>query len=62
MKQFVNGLNKDKACFQYISEAFHGLSEEKKEMGIFCGPQICLLIQDKNFAQSMTPVERNTWL
>ena len=31
-------------------------------MGIFEGPRIRQLIQDKNFAQSMTPVERDAWL
>ena len=31
-------------------------------MLIFDGPQIRQLIQNKNFAQSMTPVERDTWL
>ena len=46
MKQFVKALDKDGACFQYISDAFPGLSEEKKKMGIFDGK----LIQDKNFA------------
>ena len=58
MKQFVKASDKDGACFQYISDAFPGLSEEKKKMGIFDGK----LIQDKKFAQSMTPVERDAWL
>ena len=31
-------------------------------MEIFEGPQIHQLIQDRNFAQSMTPVERDAWL
>ena len=31
-------------------------------MRIFDEPQIRQLIQDKNFAQSMTPVERDAWL
>ena len=52
----------DGACFQYISDAFHDLSEEKKKMEIFDGPQIRQLIQDKRFAQSMTPVKRDAWL
>ena len=62
MKQFVKGLDKDEACFQYISEAFHGLSEKKKKMRNFCGPQIRQLFQDKNFAQLMTSVERDAWI
>ena len=38
----------DGACFQYISDAFPGLSEEKKT-GISDRPQICQLIQDESF-------------
>ena len=40
---------KDGACFEYISDAFPSLSEEKKTLGISDRPQICQLIQDKNF-------------
>ena len=40
MKQFVKALDKDRACFQYISDVFPGLSKEKKKMGIFDGLQI----------------------
>ena len=38
MKQFVMTLDKDGACFQYISDVFPGLSKEKK-MGTFDGPK-----------------------
>ena len=31
-------------------------------MAIFSGLQIRQLIQDKNFAQSMIPIERHAWL
>ena len=62
MKQFVKALDKDGACFQYISDAFPGLSEKKKKMGNFDGPQIRQLNQDENFAQSLTLVERDAWL
>ena len=31
MRQFVKVLDKDGACFQYISDAFPGLSKEKKK-------------------------------
>ena len=62
MKKFAKVLDKDGACFQYISDAFPGLTEEKKKMVIFDRSQICQLIQDKNFAQSMTPAERDAWL
>ena len=35
---------------------------KRKKMGIFDGQQIPQLIRDKNFAQSVTPVERDAWL
>ena len=31
MQQFVKVLDKDGACFQYISDAFPGLSKEQKK-------------------------------
>ena len=59
MKHFMKALHKDGVYFQYISDAFPGLSEEKK---ISDGPQIRQLIQDKNFTQSLAPVKRDAWL
>ena len=46
MKQFVQALNKDGDCFNYIAKIFPGLSMEKLEAGIFDGPQIRKLMQD----------------
>ena len=54
----MKALDKNGACFQYISDTFPGLSKEKKKMGVSDGPQI----KDKNFSQSMAPVERDAWL
>ena len=63
MKQFVRAPDKDGAsCFKYISDSCSGLSEEREKMGIFSGLQIRQLIQDKNFAQSVAPIERDAWL
>ena len=35
MKHFMKALDKDGVYFQYISDAFPGLSEEKKKNGNF---------------------------
>ena len=44
IKQFVKALDKTRQCFQYISSAFPGMSNEKMEAGIFDGPQIRKLL------------------
>ena len=61
MKQFVRALNKEGACFGYISNKFPGLSIEKLKSGIFDGPQIRQLIGDPNFTDSMDEIESATW-
>lgn len=61
MKQFVQALNKDGACFSYICSAFPGLSNEKLKAGIFDGPQIRKLVKDENFVSHMTEFEAANW-
>ena len=58
MKQIVKALDKDGACFSYISNAFPGLSEEKKKAGIFDGPQIRKLMRDEPI---MNEIEKDAW-
>lgn len=41
---------------------FPKLSEAKLKEGIFVGPDIRKLIQDTNFENEMTPIERNAWV
>ena len=62
MKQFVKALHKDGPGFQLILDAFPNLREEKKKMRTFNELQARQLIQDKTFAQSVTPAEGNAWL
>ena len=62
MKQFVKALDKTGQCFQYISSAFPGLSNEKLKAGNFDGPQIRKLIKDPNFQHSMKKIELASWL
>ena len=49
MKQFVNALNKEEACFKYIQEKFPNMNAEKVKEGVFVRPQIRKLIIDANF-------------
>jgi len=53
MKQFVTALNKESDCFAYLCEKFPALSIEKLRAGIFDGPQIRHLMQDKYFLLTM---------
>lgn len=61
MKQYVKALNKDGECFKYITKLFPKLSTEKTKAGIFDGPQIRKLINDSNFTNCMTVVEKSAW-
>ena len=40
MKQFIKVLDRDGDCFHYICSTFPRVSDEKKQAGIFDGPQI----------------------
>lgn len=62
MKQFVKGLDKDGQCFQYLKKKFPKLSIAKLKEGIFTGPDIRKLINDPDFVNTMTNVEREAWL
>ena len=48
IKQLVKALDKDGECFKYICQSLPGLSIEKLKAGIFDGPDIQKLMQDKN--------------
>lgn len=61
MKQFVKALDKDGECFKYITRMFPKLSTEKTKAGIFDGPQIRKLINDPNFTNCLTGVEKSAW-
>jgi hypothetical protein len=57
MKQFVNALNKDGLCIEYIAHKLPGLTMEKLKAGIFDGPQIRQLINDPHFITSINEIE-----
>ncbi|KRX13342.1 hypothetical protein T07_144 [Trichinella nelsoni] len=57
MKQFVEALNKNGTCFQYLCTQFPLLSDAKVKEGIFVGRDIQKLIKNKMFSSTMTQVE-----
>lgn len=62
MKQFVQALDKNGQCFQYICQKFTAMSIEKTKGGIFDCPQIKRLIKDSStFETYMTKAERLAW-
>lgn len=61
LNEFVKALDKNGACFAYITKKFPGLSAEKLKAGIFDGPQIRTLIKDNNFIDCMNNLESVAW-
>lgn len=61
MKQFVKALDQNGDCFKYICQTFSNLSMEKLKAGIFDGPQIRTLVNDKDFLNHMTEIEAEAW-
>ena len=62
MKNFVKGIYKTGRGFQYVRNKFSNLSDSKIKEGIFIGPQIRELMQDKQFNEDLNDTERNAWL
>ena len=62
MKQFVQALHLDGKYFQHILRTFAGLSYEKIKAGVFDGSQICTLVRDQAFVQTMNDKEKAAWL
>ena len=61
MKQFFKALDCSGDCFGYIFSTFPSLSYEKKEAGIFDGPQMRTLLSDQHFVTTMIVVEARAW-
>ena len=49
MKQFVQALDKEEYCFQYIMSQFFQFSDAKLKKGIFDGPQNSTAIKRRSF-------------
>jgi len=62
MKNFVKGMDKTGRGFEYVRNKFPNMSDAKIKDGIFIGPHIRELMQDKQFDEDLNETERNAWL
>jgi len=62
MKNFVKRMAKTGRGFQYVRNKFPNVSDAKIKEGIFIGPRIRELMQDKQFDEDLNETERNAWL
>jgi len=62
MKNFVKGMNKSHRGLEYVWNKFINASDAKIKEGIFTGPQIRELMQDKQFEEDLNETERNACL
>ena len=62
MKNFVKGMDITGHGFEYLRNQFPNVSDAKIKEGIFIGPQIRELMQDKQFDEDLNETERNAWL
>lgn len=46
---------------QYLRDKFPRLSDAKLKEGVFVGPQIKKVIEDKDFHKSLEPIEKTAW-
>ena len=61
IKNFVKAMDKTKAGFNYLATKFPRLSEAKIKEGVFIGPQIRQLLQDREFDQALFGKEKIAW-
>ena len=62
IKNFVKGMDKTGHGFKYVWNKFPNASDAKIKEGIFIGPQIRELMQDKQFDEDLNETERNARL
>ena len=55
-------MHKNVRGFEYMRNKFPNVSDAKMKEGIFIGPQIWELMQDKQFDEDLNKTERNAWL
>ena len=48
--------------FEYVRNKFPNVNDAEIKEGIFIGPQIRELVQDKQFDEDLNESERNAWL
>ena len=61
IKIFVESIDKTDRGFGYVRSKFQNVSDAKIKEGIFIGPQIRELTQDKQFNEDLNETERNAW-
>jgi len=58
MKNFVKGMDTTVRGFEYVRNKFPNVSDANVKEGIFIGPQIRELMQDKQFDEDLNETER----
>ena len=58
----MKGTDKTGSGFQYVRSKSPNASDAKIKEGLFIGPQIRELMQDKQFDEDLNETERNAWL
>ena len=61
MKNFVKGMDKTGCGFEYVRNKFPNVSDANIKEGIFIGPQIRQLMQDRQFVEDLNETEKNAW-
>ena len=61
MKQYTKALNQTKSYFQYLKVIFHKISDAKIKEGLFVGPHICRLSDNKDFNATMKEFKLAAW-
>lgn len=61
MKNFVKALNREGQAFQYLKKKFTKMTDAKLKEGIFIGPQIKELMNDKTFESTLNSKEKQAW-
>ena len=62
MKIFMKDMDKTGRGFEYLRNKLPDVSDAKIEEGIFIGPQVRELKQDKQFDEDLNETERSSWL
>jgi len=62
MKNFVKGMDKTGRGFPCVRNKFPNVSDAKINEGIFIGPQVREVMQDKKFGEDLNETKINAWL